>query len=315
MRVLHSIWFRTLVSAALLYWLVAQIDLGAAMRDMVAITPAHLAGGLLLVALDRVLMIARWVMLVRRSERAVSVRSAVWVFLVGAWVGYLLPSGIGGDAARAYVLAQRTARGAEAVGLVVVDRYLGVCSLALLAAAGLVFWSNQAAPELRQVSAVAAVGVVVGAAGLLWADRLLALATPAHVARNALLDRLVRFARALGQYRRHAGLVAGLLTLSFAVQVTRVLQAYVFARGLGIDVAFSYYLAFMPVCILIILLPLSVGGLGVSQGVIIAMLRPVGVPDEQSFALSTILVLAAMLSATPGALLLIRHRMAGAQPQ
>ena len=216
-----------------------------------------------------------------------------------AWsraVGHLLPSGVGGDAAR----------GAEAIGLVVVDRYVGICSLALLAATGLVFWSNQAVPELQQVSA--------GAAGLLWADRLLALAAPSRLAGRALMDRLVRFARTLGQYRRHGGLVAGLLALSFVVQVTRVLQAYVFGRGLGIDVAFSYYLAFMPVCILIILLPISIGGLGVAQGVTIALLRPVGVPDEQSFALSTILVLAALLSATPGALLLIRHRMAGARP-
>ena len=315
MRVLHSVWFRTVVSAALLAWVIARIDLGAALRDMAAITPVHLVGGLLLVALDRVLMIVRWVMLVRRSERAVSVRSAVWVFLVGAWVGHLLPSGVGGDAARAYVLARRTARRTEAVGLVVVDRYLGVCSLALLAATGLVFWSNQAAPELQRVSAVASAIVIAGAAGLLWADRLLALAVPMRLSGSAVMDRLARFARALGQYRQHGGLVAGLLALSFVVQVTRVLQAYVFGRGLGIDVAFTYYLAFMPVCILIILLPISVGGLGVSQGVTIAMLRPVGVPDEQSFALSTILVLAALLSATPGALLLLRHRMAGAQPQ
>ena len=313
MRVLHSVWFRASVSAVLLAWLVARIDLGAALGSMMAIAPLHLGVGLLLVALDRVLMIVRWVMLVRRSERAVSVRSAVWVFLVGAWVGHLLPSGVGGDAARAYVLAQRTARGSEAIGLVVVDRYVGICSLALLAATGLVFWSNQAVPELRQVSAAAAALVVAGAAGLLWADRLLALAAPSRLAGSALMDRLVRFARTLGQYRRHGGLVAGLLVLSFVVQVTRVLQAYVFGLGLGIDVAFSYYLAFMPVCILIILLPVSISGLGVAQGVTIALLRPVGVPDEQSFALSTILVLAALLSATPGALLLIRHRMAGAR--
>ena len=313
MRVLQSVWFRALVSAALLGWLISRIDLGAVLGSMTAITPLHVVAGLLLVALDRVLMVARWVMLVRRSEQGVSVRSAVWVFLVGAWVGYLLPSGVGGDAARAYVLARRTARGAEAVGLVVVDRYLGICSLALLAATGLVFWSNQAAPELQWVSAAAAAVVVIGAAGVLWADRLLAFATPARLAGSAVMDRLVRFARALGQYRGHGGLLAGLLALSFVVQVTRVLQAYVFGRGLGIDVAFSYYMAFMPVCILIILLPISISGFGVAHGVIIALLRPVGVPDEQSFALSTILVLAALLSATPGAFLLIRHRIAGAR--
>ncbi len=313
MRVLHSVWFRASVSAVLLAWLIARIDLGAALGSMMAIAPLHLVAGLLLVALDRVLMIVRWVMLVRRSERAVSVRSAVWVFLVGAWVGHLLPSGVGGDAARAYVLAQRTARGSEAIGLVVADRYLGICSLALLTVTGLVFWSNQAVPELRQVSTAAAAFVVAGAAGLLWADRLLAFAAPSRLAGSALMDRLVRFARALGRYRQHGGLVAALLVLSFVVQVTRVLQAYVFGLGLGIDVAFSYYLAFMPVCIVIILLPISISGLGVAQGVIIALLRPVGVPDEQSFALSTILVLAALLSATPGAVLLIRHRFAGAR--
>ena len=313
MRVLQSVWFRAFVSSALLAALISQIDLGAALGSMTSIALPHLVAGLLLVALDRVLMIVRWVMLVRRSERAVSVRSAVWVFLVGAWVGHLLPTGVGGDAARAYVLTQRTARGAEAVGLVVVDRYLGVCSLALLAATGLVFWSNQAAPELQQVSTAVAASVIVGAAGLLWADRLLDLALPARLAGSAVVDRLNRFVRALGRYRRHGDLVVGLLALSFVVQVTRVLQAYVFGRGLGIDVAFSYYMAFMPICILIILLPISISGFGVAQGLTIALLRPVGVPDEQSFALSTILVLAALLSATPGALLLIRNRVTGAR--
>ncbi len=313
MRVFRSVWFRAAVSAALLSWLLARIDLDATIRSMTAITALHLVTGLLLVAFDRALMITRWVMLIRRFERTVSIRSAVWVFLVGASIGHALPSGFGADAVRAYAIAQRTSRGADAVGLVVVDRYLGICSLALLAAMGLVLWSNQAVPELRQVSAVLAVAVVAGAAGLLWADRLLALAGQPRHERNWLSERAHGLARTLGQYRRHGRLIAGLLALSFAVQVTRVLQAYVFGLGLGIEVAFSYYFAFMPVCILAALLPISIAGVGVAQGAMVALLRPVGVPDEQSFALSTILVLAALLSATPGALLLIRSRMAGAR--
>ncbi len=312
-RVFQSVWFRAAVSAALLSWLVAQIDLNAAVRSMTAITALHLVAGLSLVAFDRALMIARWVMLIRRFERTVSIRSAIWVFLVGASLGHALPSGFGADVVRAYAIAQRTARRTDAVGLVVVDRYLGICSLALLAALGLVLWSNQAVPELRQVSALLAVVVVGGAAGLLWADRLLALAVRSRPEKNRLLDRIHGFARTLGQYRRHGGLIAGLLALSFVVQITRVLQAYVFGLGLGIDVAFSYYFAFMPVCILAALLPISIAGVGVAQGAMVALLRPVGVPDEQSFALSTILVLAALLSAMPGALLLIRSRMAGAR--
>ena len=99
--------------------------------------------------------------------------------------------------------------------------------------------------------------------------------------------------------------------LSVIVQIVRVTQAYVLGNGLGIDVDFSYYLAFMPVGILAILLPISIGGFGVAQGVIVWLLRPVGVPDAQSFALSTLYLLTGLVSTLPGALLYLRSRSRG----
>ncbi len=90
-----------------------------------------------------------------------------------------------------------------------------------------------------------------------------------------------------------------------------MLQADALGRGLGIDIGFSYYLAVMPIGILVILLPISIGGFGVAQGVIVWLLRPVGVPEPQSLALSTLFVLTGLLSTLPGALRYLRSRARG----
>ena len=54
-------------SAAILWWLSTRIDMADAMRAMVSIDRRYLAAVLALVALDRVIMIYRWVLLLRAS--------------------------------------------------------------------------------------------------------------------------------------------------------------------------------------------------------------------------------------------------------
>ncbi len=93
---------------------------------------------------------------------------------------------------------------------------------------------------------------------------------------------------------------------SLAVQVLRITQAYVLGLGLGMQVPFAYYLLFMPFGLLMLLVPISVSGFGVPQGVIVWLLRPMGVPDALSFALSTLIVLTGLAGNLPGLWLWLR---------
>ena len=315
MSLFGSIWFRIAVSASFLGWLVTRIDVAEAAGAVVGMDRVHLAAALGLVAVDRALMACRWVMLVRRSEPAVSVGSAVRVFLLGSYVGYLLPSGLGGDAARAYILARRTEQGVDAVAVVVLDRFLGVCSLALLVAVGLFVRGHETGGGLQRLSAVVAVVAVIGVGGMLWGDRIAGAVLPGAWMRPVGIAGLLRLVNVIGRYRNHYVLILVLLALSLVVQMARVLQAYVLGRGLDIEVGFGYYLSFMPIGIVVMLLPVSVGGFGLAQGVIVWMLRPVGVPDSQSFALSTVFLLAGLVGALPGAFVRLRSRMKAEDPR
>lgn len=311
MKFVTAPWFRAGLSVALLGYLASQIDMAETARAILAINPAHLLTAVALVVVDRVLMLSRWWLLVRRAGMAIPLKSAVWVYLVGSYLGNFLPSGVGADAARAFVLARRTERGIDSVAMVAMDRYLGLYSLALLAVLGLVLWTGQGDSDLQGWSIALAVLVTVGAGAFLWADRLLALIIPANWSTRIWFNRASRLAEAMSRYRRYPSLLAALTALSLVVQIVRVAQAYVLGEGLGFDVSFSYYLAFMPIGILAILLPVSIGGFGFGQGVIVWLLRPAGVPDALSLAMSTLYVLMGVLSTLPGALLHFRSRSRG----
>jgi uncharacterized membrane protein YbhN (UPF0104 family) len=304
----RSLWFRLGVTLTILAWLSTRIDLALAVRAIGGVDLVALLVVAILVALDRVVMIWRWVLLLRATGAPVGTGTAARIFLVSSFVGSFLPAGVGGDAARAWQLSRHTARGHEAIASVVVDRLLGVVAIVVLGAAG-AFASASLLPEGLEgpILAIGALGGVAAIA-LLWLDRILPLLLPPRWRAGRLGHRMIALTRPLAEYRAQPRILASVLGLSFLVQLLRILQAYGLGLGLGLTVPLRYYLAFMPVGLLMLLLPISVSGFGLPQGVIVWLLRPLGVPDTMSFALSTLIVLSGLAANLPGAWLWLADR-------
>ena len=94
--------------------------------------------------------------------------------------------------------------------------------------------------------------------------------------------RLLRLTDAVGRYRNRRGVLVHVLVWSIVVQVLRITQAYVLALGLGMTVPFTYFLLFMPLGLLMLLLPISISGFGLPQGVIVWLLQPDGRARQRS---------------------------------
>ena len=313
-RLAGSWWLRLAVTTGILWWLAARIDMRTAVSAITTVSLPHLAVVLALVALDRAVMIWRWLLLLRAAQVPVSAPHAARLFLVSSFVGSFLPAGVGGDAARAWGLSQVTAKLGDALASVVVDRMLGVLSLATMGVLGLAV----ATSSLGTIQVMAGVGVVGAACvAAFWGDALLRAVLPAHRHGGPVERRLLRLADAVARYRDHRGALVTVMAWSLAVQLLRITQAYVLGLGLGIHVPFAYYLFFMPLGLLVLLLPISVSGFGVPQGVIVWLLRPVGVPDALSFALSTLIVVTGLAGNLPGLVLWLRpdRRRAATAPQ
>jgi uncharacterized protein (TIRG00374 family) len=306
---------RLAITAAILTYLATRIDMAEAARATAAISRPHLILVLMMVAIDRAVMILRWVLLLRASGNAISTADATRLFLVSSFVGSFLPAGVGGDAARAYGLARASTSSqdpspktqvpaSEALASVAVDRLLGVVSLVLMAIIGVIAWAPQGRTDWRIAAAI--VAALVACVGVFWANEWMRWLIPAHRQDGFLTRRVLRLTDAVGRYRDRRGVLVHVLVWSIVVQVMRITQAYVLALGLGMTVPFTYFLLFMPLGLLMLLLPISISGFGLPQAMIVWLLQPMGVPDIQSLALSTLIVLTGLAGNLPGLYLWLR---------
>jgi uncharacterized protein (TIRG00374 family) len=251
-------------------------------------------------------MVLRWILLLRAAGIAIGTAGATRLFLVSSFVGSFLPAGVGADAARAYGLSRGSTTGSEALASVAVDRLLGILSLVLMAMVGVLAWAPEGRADWR-------IGLAIGVAVLacmaaFWANEWLRWLIPAHHHEGFFARRILRLSDAVSRYRDRRGVLLHVMAWSIAVQLLRITQAYILGLGLGMTVPFSYFLLFMPVALLLLLLPISVSGFGLPQGGIVWLLAPLGVPSEQAFALSTLIVLTGLAGNLPGLFLWLRAR-------
>jgi uncharacterized protein (TIRG00374 family) len=298
---------RILIAVALTAVIVWRSDPATVLAATSGARIGWLMAAVLLVLVDRFLMAYRWVVLVRVFEAAdrVPLSALLRVFFVSTFVGTFLPTSVGADAVRAYGLARNHTTPARSVASVLMDRLLGVLSLLIVALVGLSF-----ARELLHDSAVLA-GIALTAAacllgaGAIYSERAATMAArllggiPITAAQRVALN----LTTAVRTYARHHASLANVLGGSIAVQLIRVVQAYTLGLALDLRVPFTTYVAFVPIILLVMLLPITVFGLGTSQLAFAALFARAGVPVGDAVALSLLFVGLGVVGNLPGAFL------------
>jgi len=276
---------------------------------LAAVVGAHwqpIAGAVALVLVDRALMAYRWVLLLCTIDPAARppLASVMRIFFVSTFVGTFLPASIGGDAVRAYSLTKLNVGGGDAVASVFMDRMLGVAAIFVMAVGGLLIARGLA----TNTTIVAALGVTAAACGVAL---LLVFSHSAAEVAATVIARLPAVAwrpgqRVLESIRRYAAYHQALLNVllcSIAVQVLRIVQAYFLGRGLGIGSPLGVYFAFIPLILLVMLLPITFNGIGTSQAAFVWFFARAGVPGASAFALSVLFVALGIIGNLPGGLL------------
>jgi glycosyltransferase 2 family protein len=298
---------RAVVAIALTAIVLWKSDLGAVLEAARGTRPAPLVAAVGLVIVDRALMGWRWIALLGAIDpsRRPPLGAVLRVFFVSTFLGTFLPASIGADAVRTVATARLGVPAAPAAASVVLDRLLGIVGILALAVLGL-FLARDLRSHPAVVAALAFTSAIVAVgAALIFSDRAGAAARLfARAAPGAQLKHLgVEVINAIQMHRGHRGRIAAVLLASIAVQVLRVLEAWTLGLALSVPAAFSTYLAFVPLILLIMLLPITVNGIGTSQGAFVWLFGTAGVPAAAAFALSVLFLALGVVGNLPGALL------------
>src|SRR5688572_7086040 len=296
---------RIVIAVALTAVLLWQSDPGAVWDAARRADWRFIVLACMLVALDRVLMAYRWVTLLAplHPDTRPPLGTVMRIFFVSTFVGTFLPASVGGDAVRAYVLSKEGVRGVDAVASVLMDRLLGVVSILIVAIAGAMLARDLV--DIRALFPALALLTVACAAAITIVFSPRAAAAVAGVL--ALLPRgRETGARLVAAIQRYATLhlpMTNVLVCSIAVQVLRVLQTYCLGLALGLAVPLGVYFALVPIVLLIVLMPITINGIGTTQAAFMWLFGRAGVASAPAFALSVLFLGIAVVGNLPGAML------------
>ncbi len=262
-----------------------------------------------LVLADRSLMAYRWVILLCTVAPASRppLAGVMRIFFVSTFVGTFLPASVGGDAVRAFSLARLGVPTEDAVASVFMDRMLGVASVLAMALIGLPFARGMADNVGVMAALVAAAGVCATTLLLVFSQRAAEqLARMVHALPFPQLRHgAERLLRSIRNYGSNPGPLVNVLACSIAVQILRIVQAYYLGQGLAVEAPLTTYFAFVPIILLIMLLPITFNGIGTSQAAFVWFFSRAGVPAATAFALSVLFVALGVVGNLPGGFLFV----------
>lgn len=257
----------------------------------------------------------RWCVVLRTGGLPVSYRVVVQQSLIGMFVGNFLPSAVGGDVAKVYLLGRTHGYGAISAS-VILDRLLGFGILAVLAAVALVIDSPDA-PVLRlaRTAMLAVVAVTFVAVGFTLAGT------------GGMSRRLARFGPRVTRWtdalqRLRLGMLGGLkhpkvlwhatvaVLLYFAL-LTMVYRALIETLG-GVRPGLLETLVVVASVSVMSNVPISINGLGLREQLHAALFAPLGVPKEVAVAISLLLFAHALVISMAGGFLWFRTDHPGA---
>ena len=253
---------KILISAALLYFSLRKIDLNDLASRIRIESLGWIALAIAITFLQIFLGVLRWREISAECGAPLETRQAMRFNVIGTFFNQTLPSSIGGDAVRLWLVARAGAGWRAATYSIFVDRAVGLIALAIVIVASLP-WSYQLISDAHGRSALLMVDFAALAAGASflilgilpwpWLKRWWGTH---HVRACAEIANRVIFSRDRGPK---------IVTLSLLVHVLTVVIAWCVVQSIAAPVVFGQVFQLIPPVMLITMLPISIAGWGVRE--------------------------------------------------
>ena len=276
---------RFAIAGAALYLAFRGENISQIAGVLLGLNPWVVAAAFGLWFLSQIIFVARWSLLLRVQSIQIKFWTAFRLHLLGIFYNNCLPSSVGGDLIRAWYVTTHTEKKVEAALSVFVDRIIGLSGLIIMALCCYWFIPIEGQKErlefsyeinlFQRLSEYQAIFLIIAlvllavfiAIILNPKGRTLLTRTFALVKRHSTqILQKVRKAILIYYNRKLALCLAMLLT--FSCQSIFIAGLWLIGREIGIDAHIKYYFIFFPLAWVLGTLPISIGALGIWEGVL-----------------------------------------------
>ena len=296
-------WFafflKFLVSGGLIWLLLGSVDLDAAWERISDARPGPLIAVVAAYTFQILIIVWRWQAILVAMNIDLPFRKIFTFTYIGMFFNQALPSAVGGDAVRIYKVYKSGTLLSRAINSVMLDRVATVLALVLLALFAVPFFLDKVGDaEARWILPgviLLALGGFAGVVLLMVLDKM-----PSRISHYRLVRGMAALAadtRSVFLSPRHALTV---MVVSLIGHANITFGAYLIGLSLDLGIDWVDYMVLMPPVMLLVTLPISIGGWGVREGAMVAAFALIGVPAEGILVLSILFGLVAILIALPG---------------
>lgn len=268
-------------SLGLLAFLLTQVGWQQTLETLGKARFPYLAAAFVLYLVGIVVRAYRWQILLSGLRIDIPLTKLTALYFIGTFFNNILPTGIGGDVVRVYELSKQSKRPIESVGTVLLDRATGLLVLFLIALMALLFSYQSIAPNVAAVILLLCLGSWAGLGLVLRRDWLERWGLLRIMAKIKQLREIYESVYACGLKA-----IGGALAISLVFNVLLIAVNYLIALSLGVEIPLWYFLLFVPLISFLLVLPISLSGLGVREGGYVYLFAQAGVPAPLALAMS-----------------------------
>ena len=281
----------TIILVAGIVWKLGGV--GEVGELLVGISPIYVLLIFVVHTLDRALMVFKWGHLLKSRGIYLPFFRGMKIYCASMIWGMFLPSTVGADAIRAYSTSRSGLDSNEVVASIIVERLIGFLSALLLGLLAFFLFSHIGTPDNRFKFIWWASGILLFCATIAFTasfsqgvfdflhGRLFG-----RFRDNRIMRRLQQYHSTYLSYKNDRKSLVVFFGLTFAEQLVPILESWLIARGMGIEVGIAFIAGAVPLAMLVSRLPVAFNGIGVFEGAFIVLMAIAGVTATEAVAIS-----------------------------
>ena len=283
-------WLRIGVSIGLLAFILHKVDPRPLADSMAAANLWLVALAFIMIFIDQAVTAYSWGRMLSAGGHVIPYRDMLRVTLASDFIGLAVPSGMGADVARVVGLSRYLKNPAHALSSLFAFRVMGLGqTISIAAIVMLIFPTGLPDDPMFALLKKVVIGLFIsGVLGLIFMGKVEGFLE--RIAPKTRLEPLMLKVRDLYMtflfYLSHKDALVAAFLGDLYVQFAKILSIYIVALALGFNVSISAFFILVPVANMIVLLPISVAGLGVREGAYVLLFAHMGLSPAQCVAMS-----------------------------
>ncbi len=314
-----SRYFQVIVSIVLLVIIIRWIDFHEVLNAIKEMNYWYLFFAFLAFTLDRIIMAYKWNLLLKVKGIKISLFQAIKIYYMSTFVGLVLPATVGADLIKTHLIVKKKFSMSDVIASILVERLFGFLALfvyGLLA----VFLMLKKLTDLKIdmsefiviLSALSLIGILVmlisfnGKTSGFIIKFLKSIETKKFW--NKISPKIQKLIFSYQSYKEKKLVLLLFFILTLVEIFAGIVINFLIATGLNISVPITYFIAYIPIVMVLVRIPISFSGLGINEGGAIYFLGLLGVPSVLAFSLGIIDNVITIVGLIPGAIFYALNR-------